>query len=254
MSCETTVDYAIQELGRVFEKHPVDAGHGLSHGLDVMNATQEALKHYRYGHLDDCIVLSILLAALLHDADDHKFFPQSKDYDNAKAILRAYAPIVQVLAMKMIKLVSCSVNGNTMTDVELPKEEWMLYSRWVDRLFALGRKGIYRCWVYSRTVNRPDYTDETVRVTNMDELEKVAPASRFAHYIEMKGNVGESTMIDHFYDKLVHLCVKTENPYLNERFEKEMAPIYDFLFDFGRTGFIDKLYIEELKAEFAPSS
>lgn len=224
------------DLGKFFEKNIIEEGHGATHAYTVASHAMLALNSLKK-RPDTHQSRAVILAALLHDVDDHKLF-NTIDYANARKILAQETPEIVDLVIKMISLVSCSANGNNI-DPALP--EWMYYPRWADRLEAIGEEGIRRCHSYSVHVGRPLFTEETPRVTNMEDLAVVAPPSRFSNYIETGGKVGLSTMIDHFYDKLVHLRADTNNPYFNNKFEEGMAPIYKFLFDFGRTDTIGEI-------------
>jgi hypothetical protein len=177
----------------------------------------------------------LMLAALLHDADDRKYFGDeaSMKLSNAREIAFAACQrqdIVESMA-ECIGLVSCSKNKNSVV-----AEHWRLLPRFCDRLEAIGWPGVVRCFNYNQHVGtRPLFTANTPRVTSEAELEKVAPHSRFMSYS------GDSeSFIDHFYDKLVHVCqVETENEYLTEQAKLRKQELLDYLFEFGRTGDVD---------------
>jgi uncharacterized protein len=218
-------------LEEFFKRNVTEEGHGLSHAMSVLIHAISAVNCYG-GYIDEFSISAVLLAALLHDVDDHKLF-NTVDYENARELLKDETPAKRDLVIKMIKLVSCSTNGN---NVNPEDPVWMYFPRWADRLEAIGYEGIKRCYLYSVHVGRPLFTEETGRATTLHELEKIAPKSRFIDYIEKKGAVGVSSMIDHFYDKLIHLKVETGNEYLDEMFKRRMGEIYEFLFEFGATG------------------
>ena len=115
-------------LVQVLQSGNVDTGHGLDHALAVLNHANNALQ---YEDLPDDTKQAIQLAALLHDADDSKFFPDNNDNQNARYILREIGAENELaeLVIKMIELVSCSKNGNTVV-----KPEWLLLPRFADRL------------------------------------------------------------------------------------------------------------------------
>ncbi len=96
---------------------------------------------------------------------------------------------------------------------------------------------VVRCYEYNQHVgNRPLFTEKTARVRNVDELALAAPMSRFLNY------TGDSdSFIDHFYDKLVHVCtIESDNSYLVEQANQRKQELLDFLFEFGRTGKVDE--------------
>jgi uncharacterized protein len=218
---------AKQSLRQLFIKSGIDAGHGYDHALAVMHHARHALKHF--SNLNQAQRQAVLLAALLHDADDGKFFPNNKNYENATEILQAYSEEERTLALQMIGLVSCSRNGNqTSQDIPL----WMFIPRWCDRLEAMGEIGIKRCQIYNEHVKRPIYIPNATPVAcNIIELECIATNERFQRY---QSGVPSVSMIDHFYDKLLHLRIITGIPYIDEMMETRHKIMVDYVIDFWR--------------------
>lgn len=185
--------------------------------------------------------MAVMLAALLHDADDRKFFGPSDDMGHARRIaseaLRGEGPWDGVADMsetvvKLISLVSASKNKN---DAGSNVERWMLFPRLADRLEAIGWIGVVRCYQYNSHCKAPLYLPSTPRVTNEAELAAVAPPERFARY-----NGESASMIDHYYDKLVHVArLESDNPFFHREALARRKVMLDFLFDFGRTGTVD---------------
>ena len=228
-------------------KGRVDYSHGIEHALSVLHHVEEALKVTPHRLTQDQI-LSIRLAALLHDADDRKYFPDNKNYENARVVLGSQREEIRELALRMIDLVSCTKNGNSrfarewngqpaMTISE--ENDWMLYPRWADRLEAMGHAGILRTWLYNRHVNRPDFTPDTLRPKTIEELYAVASEERMNHYLSVGGNVGLSSLIDHYYDKLFRIFNLGGNPYFKEESAKRHRVTEEFLLEFGRIGAIN---------------
>ena len=64
----------------------------------------------------------------------------------------------------------------------------------------------------------------------------------------MTYNGNSDSFIDHFYDKLIHIC---EFDYKNGFFERELKKrrfdMLSFLFEFGETGKIDEEKIKNFK-------
>ena len=99
--------------------------------------------------------LSLLLGALLHDADDKKYF--DKDSKNAYEIIKESLDLVDpdcVLAnhngviqdaLMTIDYVSASKNGNRVPEIakDFPEVLWV---RFCDRLEAIGVIGAIRCY------------------------------------------------------------------------------------------------------------
>jgi len=224
-------------LKDLLESAHVDDGHGIDHAQTVLHHATRALQ---LTNLPDETQLAIKLAALLHDADDHKFFPDNNDNENTKCILNAInlSKETRNLVIKMINLVSCSKNRNTPAN-----PEWLLIPRAADRLEAMGYIGIKRCYDYTKhttgtSKSRPLFTNTTPRATNIKELNSIATAERFEKY---RG--GSDSMIDHFYDKVLHLVdLKINNKYLQSVATERHAILVDFCLEFGKTGKVP--YIE----------
>lgn len=236
---------AIFELTKVIAGK-VDLTHGIQHAETVMHNAQKALEYDSAPNDDQ--KLAILLAALLHDADDHKYFPESKDLDNARLVLDKLRVTqeIKTLVLKMIRLVSCSTNGNSVESVE---HEWMLYPRYADRLEALGEIGLLRCWMYTKHVDRPLFIKETPRPRSKEELYKIASKERFDNYVN-SGGKGSTTFIEHFYDKLLHIGDLGNNPYFIKESKKRMQTMEDFILEFSRTGQVDEVYLQQLADKY----
>jgi len=219
---------AIALLRKVFEESQVDQCHGIDHALTVRMHAKRACDFVMLGPAQ---LLAIELAALLHDADDRKFFPTSADLDNAKAICRQVAPHLEVEVIRMISRVSFSKNGNFI-DPNLPS--WLLIARWCDRIEATGRIGIWRCYVFSMDRKRPLMSPEDRLPRNREELELLASPERFEIYLKTKGTCSTS-FIGHFYDKILHLRVETGNPYIDARLAEGHEEIVQFLLAFNPT-------------------
>lgn len=72
-------------LALIFKQADVDATHGIEHALRVVSNCEKALNSHPA--LDDRTREMVLLAALLHDADDRKYFPTHSNYNNARLLL-----------------------------------------------------------------------------------------------------------------------------------------------------------------------
>lgn len=220
---------ATMGLGELLSSSAVDEGHNLEHALSVLQHARAALDHEQGVESDRR--LAILLAALLHDADDAKFF-STVDYANARRILvEAGAQHLVDAVIAMIELVSCSKNGNS-TASHLD-----LIPRYCDRLEAIGAVGILRCYLYTTLVGREIINDSTPLPRTKQELAEIAPPERLLRYVENKGRAqaDQNTMIGHFYDKLLHIAdVANPNPYLRAEFQRRHAVLVDFLLDFDR--------------------
>jgi uncharacterized protein len=239
-------------LQELFNEKVVDKGHGTEHALKVLT------------HVDNALVLTkipekeehrqaIRYAALLHDADDIKFFPKSLNYENARSILKKIFPRkekLETLVIKMIKLVSCSENGNSLEGLD-EKKYWMLIPRLCDRLEAVGEIGILRTWTYNKHINRPLFLATTPKCITEEEIKNIATSERFEKYIQEKNS---ESMIDHFYDKVLHISTPealycTDNPYIKTEARKRNKIVIDFIIQFGKEGVVDIRELNRIRAK-----
>lgn len=216
-------------------------GHGLDHFIIVGD---HAIKALEYENLSNHIKLQIILAAYLHDVDDPKKFPNSKNYKNATNLLNDiftevkfeelfpdinYNYYINVI-LNIIDLVSCSKNG----DSEPPKR-WMAIPRDCDRLEAIGDIGIKRCHDYALSINLPLHVSNTIRVESEAEIWKVATRERFDDYKSGKKSI---SMIDHYYDKLLHIgnpeYLKSQNPYILQEAAKRNNLMIKYVLDYWK--------------------
>jgi len=229
----------INKLKEIFESHNVSPCHGIEHAKQVMEHADKALDAKDYGITVE-EKEAVLLAALLHDADDNKFFETHLNNENLRSVLDDKSPEFVELVVKMVNWVSSSKNGDNIPDETVGKE-WLLVPRYADRIEAIGMIGVERCFTY--TVNKEQllFTDETPRPKNIDELWAVASKDRYQSY-----SGKSASMIDHFYDKLLRLSeYPIKNPYFEEECSKRVAPLIDFVLQFGRGEILTKEQIRQ---------
>lgn len=206
-------------------------GHDYIHCINVWKHSVEALK---YENLNNTAKLQIELAALLHDADDKKIFKKFNDkYCNARSILNKVCDKIENkeifinVVIDMITLVSCSENRGS-SDVC-----WMNIPTDCDRLEAIGEVGIKRCEEYSNYIGRHKHTEKTFVALNDFEIDKAATKDRFENY---KLGVKSSSMIDHFYDKLLHIGkpenLHSKNKYILSEAAKRNNVMRKFVIDY----------------------
>ncbi len=214
----------IELVERFYEKHNVEEGHGIGHALKVLEHGVRCLEECE---LTSDQQLAVKLACIQHDNDDRKLFPKSIDCENARNIMReaGVSDTVEEMVVSMIKLVSCAHNGNNTDGIE----SWMLIPRWSDRLEAMGNIGILRSMQYSKHVGMPVVTINTPRATTVEELNKIAIPERFIEY--QRVGISDSVM-DHIYDKLMHLRVETPFNYVNKEMEKRHQVLIHFVTEF----------------------
>ena len=224
------------------------AGHNYDHFIAVRDHAIEALKHEI---ISDRKKLQVELAALLHDVDDRKLFPNNKvsqsdsrksqPYDrednvNARMILEKSIKNIEDAdefiegIIVLINLVACSKNG----DSEPPKP-WMAIPRDCDRLEAIGQIGIDRCRDLCIQKKYPFHLDSTPRAYDHQHVLEAATSDRFNAY--MKGTLSVS-MIDHYYDKLLHIgnakSLRSQNPYILEEAARRNDSMVQFVIDYWK--------------------
>ena len=258
VASEDTVASAERLLRRLCDDHGIDASHGAEHALTVLAHLDAAVAvadpAVVGGALSADRVLALRLAALLHDADDKKYFgkpaPGAVAYGNARAIMAEAGAASAVVedAVAMIDLVSCSANGNSCPSAAAEHPE-LLWPRWADRLEAVGEIGVVRCYAYNKHEGTTPLADEaTPRATTAEEVLALATAERFERYQASGG--GSATMLDHYYDKLLQVArpppALVRNSYLERRALAGAEPLIAICCEYGRTGAVPVARIEAM--------
>ena len=217
----------INDLENILLKNNVCVSHGIKHSITVMNNAISALASENY-ELNDFNSKSVILAALLHDADDRKFFPNNKNYENLREILKNESDEFINQVITMVDLVSSSKNGDNIPD-NIKNKMWMLIPRYADRLEAIGMIGIERVYQYAKTSNNPLYLDSTPKPKTEEDIWNIATIERYKAYVGYS-----KSMIDHFYDKLLRATFfPIKNNFLNSESNIRKKPMIDFLLFFG---------------------
>ena len=222
-------DQLIEEIKHLLSHSNVDQGHQVDHAITVMNTAINALERWQYD-ISDEQKEAIIYASLLHDVDDRKFFSSSDTSNNALNILNTVMCNQSTinLVIEMIDLVSFSKNGNT---VNIPFTEiWKLIPRVCDRLESIGAIGAKRCWDYSMYIGRPLFIHSSPKPTTEEEIWGCATQQRLERYMRVK--VSDS-MIDHYYDKLLHINNPVPNDYLDDLLESRLSYSIKFLLRWG---------------------
>ncbi|AQN68691.1 metal dependent phosphohydrolase [Saudi moumouvirus] len=227
-----------RETKKIMIGHDV-GGHGFDHFIAVRN---HALKALEFENISTTKKLQVELAAFLHDVDDPKIFHTSINYQNARHVLDTSFKEIKfddlILdttyesfkndIIQLISLVSCSKNGD-----DEPPEPWMAIPRDADRLEAIGEIGITRCRDFAIHINLPFYTPETPIAKTREDVLKFATFERFNKY---KSGHKSISMIDHYYDKLLHIgkpaCLRSQNPYILKEAEKRNEIMINFVLNF----------------------
>lgn len=239
------LEKAAKLLADLLTKNNVCPSHGVLHALRVARHAARALRHCTWKKSDKQY-LAVILAALLHDADDRKFFPNNANYDNARRIIHEIGleTDVETSIIEMIKVISTSSNGNSIPTTAID-EPWILYPRYADRIEAIGWTGIVRCWEYTLSSGVPLYTDATPRADDEKKVAAVATSARFEAY---KGK--SDSMLDHYLDKLLHIGnFRSGNAYLDGMTRRRNGPLVEVVTIFGKLGHLPDDLFARARAE-----
>ena len=251
-------------------RHHIQTSHGWIHILAVLDHTEKALSSLLRSSSSllsnnfNCIpstkvMLDIKLAALLHDLDDKKYFPNTKGtFPNADGVLQSLGISSSIECesdsyhriIKMISWVGCSENGNVVpAKIQESNEYYLLIPRWADRLEAVGSRGVVRCFQYNQERGLPLSSAASPRPKSEEELWTRYVCSRNLEDYMKRG--GTSTdMISHYYDKLLHISRPPANIVRNRYLEQMAASstkcLVEVCIRYGRTGVVDQDYINSL--------
>ena len=155
------------------------SGHDYFHTLRVYKMAA------RIAEQENADLVTVQLAALLHDVDDVKLSPETYvNKDRAVGFLRKHG-----ISDAMIKTI-CNIIGEVSfrgTDSTAPETIEGKCVQDADRLDAMGAIGIARAFSYGGSRNRIIYDPEIKPSVNMD-------SDKYQNHI--------STTINHFYEKL----------------------------------------------------
>ena len=245
----------IKVLEKFYERNThIKESHGIRHALTVYQHAVEAVKccpKLASADMSDERA-AVLIAALLHDVDDRKYFPDQEDTCfNAKTIMVAskLSPSIVKIVLDMIQLVSASKHGNSVPDwVSTSDKYYYLYPRWCDRLEAVGKRGVLRCYQYNIEQGEPLYSESSPRPSTIEEVWEAATPERFELYQASGGQSND--MISHYYDKLLHVARppkdSVRNSYLEAKAEEGVQPLLAVCLHFGKTGTIDDEFIRSV--------
>jgi hypothetical protein len=243
-------------LERLFTKVGMPESHGLGHCLAVLGHMDSALacptlRPEVLASLAPDRRLALRLAALLHEADDHKYFPAGSS--NARGILAevgAGQPVADEVE-EMISYVSASANGNSVP-ARAAADPSLLWPRWCDRLEAIGVTGAVRCWQYNEEKGDPLVLASSPRPASEKELWAAVTPERWAAY--QRGG-SSASMMDHYYDKLLQIAVFRPEvvrcPALEAEAARRVRPLVEVCLEAGRTGQAPVQMIRALQKENA---
>jgi len=264
-STSPLINFAIRQVEQFCFENPElgHSSHGFEHAKKVHNHAIHALQCLQTKPAQD-VCENIELAALMHDLDDHKYFPnhsshiaeeflQSK-YPNALKLLSNLDPKLspkrQNHIIYLISLVSCSQNGNSVPpDIHSSQSFHLLIPRWADRLEAIGPIGVVRCYQYNQERNYKISSFSSPRPQSEEEVWQYATPQRFQDYQESGGS--SEDMISHYYDKLLHVARPppeiVHNKYLERVAKERVKDLLEVCLSFGKTGDVDVEYILQLE-------
>ena len=154
------------------------SGHDYWHSLRVLNIAEKIAK------TEKCNEYIVMIAALLHDADDIKIF-ETTDYENARRIMYdchltedTIDSVIDII--KEISFIGTETIYPTSIEGKIVQD--------ADRLDAMGAIGIARAFAYGGNHNRAIHIPNCQPNLNMNET-------------EYRNNGG--TTINHFYEKLL---------------------------------------------------
>jgi uncharacterized protein len=142
-------DIVMEHVELFYRDHcEIEASHGLDH---IMRVYQHAVKAIacHTPPLSSKVCMEIMVASLLHDVDDTKYFSNHGNFENARSVLKAAEVPEESVepVLHMIRLVSCSKNGNNVPDYIRENGDYhLLIPRWADRLEAVGAVGLVPCF------------------------------------------------------------------------------------------------------------
>jgi uncharacterized protein len=251
------VQQQVQIFYQVDHADRIQESHGFAHVLAVLRHAQMALLASsslpQQPPIGPKVSMQIQLAALLHDVDDHKYFPRHHHHENARALLAraAVADKDDYIApiLLMIDLVSCSANGNHVPECIVRRGDYhWLIPRWADRLEAVGAIGVVRCYQYNIEHHQPLCSTYSPRAVTAEQVWQYATTERFVAYQERGGT--SSDMISHYYDKLLHVARPPQdivrNTYLEQMAEQSALELVEVCIRYGQTGRVDEEYILHL--------
>ena len=185
------------------------SGHDFFHTYRVFRMAQ------RLAAEEGADMLTVQLAALLHDVDDRKLSPDTwLTHARAKTFLREQGMEEKQIGQILQIIEEVSFRGS---DSVVPSTLEGKCVQDADRLDAIGAIGIARCFAYGGSHHRPIHDPKSSPNLDMDAA---------AYY------KSESTSINHFYEKLLLLSETMTTPTGRRIAQQRHRYLQEFLNEF----------------------
>lgn len=204
---EQIISQAMDYVRRLFQEEY--SGHDFYHTYRVFRMAQHLAEE------EGVDLLTVQLAALLHDVDDRKLSPDTwQTHARAKSFLRKQGVEETQIQVIVQAIQEVSFRGSDSVVPSTPEGKCVQDA---DRLDAIGAIGIARCFAYGGSHHRPIHDPETLPNLNMDAA---------AYY------KSESTSINHFYEKLLLLSETMTTPTGRRIAQQRHRYLQEFLEEF----------------------
>ena len=244
-------------------KTEIDAGHDVNHVTKVEELAFRAMVQYANSEIkfDDLmnwvntynkrdklcllqagdVLLRVMVATLFHEVGDSKFADGKLDKTKKQLVFEAIDRILPDYSGNTDEFKTDIYNmidycGAATWGDRIPENVriYQLIPRWSDRLEATGVIGIARTITFSYSKRKSGYPlcrDEDEFPTSLDELEKMAPESRWLDY--SSHNKKSISGFSHYLDKIVHISGKdVPIPVLRDALNEGQKIVKQFVVDF----------------------
>jgi uncharacterized protein len=162
-------------IKKIFEGE--SSGHDYEHSMRVFSTAMNIASKRSDANQEE-----VGLAALLHDVDDVKLFPENKHYENATTFMNNNG-VAKDEKIRIIHIISqISFKGK---DTVTPDTIEGMIVQDADRLDAIGAIGIARAFAYGGSHHRALYIPGEEYRKDMSEAEyRRATSSTIAHFYE----------------------------------------------------------------------